>query len=206
MINGYLTTISLLAAAAHAGPFPRAVPAAITPVPSPHLAIRQAENGTIVSSAAPASSLAGAVIATSLIDSVAMNAAAEVADGGELPTPASSCSIETMSASTFYETLIGYTNDGTTVAPETQTIELDRSVRCRCGDSLIAGFYKSLGRDGQTTYFCATGDLSVYSTAEPISTGVAEPEHGDPNNAAWADVRHPHLNHDWYVDVLLTSH
>ena len=196
----YFSALALLAAAVHAGPFPKAVPAAVTPAPFLPLAIRQVENGTVTSSAAPASSLATGVIATSLIDDVAMNAALEVTDEEELPTPASACSLETYQATTWEQTIPGYSNSETTVAPETDTYSLDAGVNCRCEETIIAGFYKSLGRDGQTTYFCATG--GTYSTAAPISTGVAGGEPGDPNNAAWADVRRLHLHHDWYASVL----
>lgn len=193
---GSLQGLALLALGANAGPLLSACSLGRGPLAAAPITARQESQNLATpasiapvptGSAAPRSSLDAGVVATGIVDPAIVAAAVKVsAEDTAAPTPATACSLVTWDEALLTETHVGYTLDTTTKMESFTTYTIPGGPGCECDRGLIAGLYHTHGRDGQETYYCATG--GDYLTAPPMSTAVATGTPGDPDNAAWAEV------------------
>lgn len=175
-----LLILALDATAVHAGPLiqRRVDVHNVAPITA-----SQAESATTTakspSSAEPASGVSAGVVATGEVDANMLEAAVEV-NAEDAPPPATACSLVTFSDALLTQTFPGVTLTDETREASTTTMTIAGGPGCECADGTIAGFYRSLGNDGQTTYYCATE--GPHSTTAAVSTAVATGTAGDPDN------------------------
>lgn len=153
-------------------PLPQTAHAARDAIP---ITIRQAESTTPSVTAEPGSAIPSGILPTGIIDEAIVAVASE-GDGDEPAMTASSCSLvslEPSAASALGGVIVN-------VGPQVSSL----LPRCQCGTAIL-GIEYTLGKDGQSTFYCAAEGAQE---TEAVSTATASGAIGDPSNAAWAQV------------------